>query len=120
MSLIILPIFIPSFFLEFAHNNDYFALSYDHSKKFFGYPESQFLFWIGRPLGALLLNAHFYFIQTFSDFPKARIVSFIIYIFTFFSIYKIFAKISTLKNSIHAFAAFLIMLLPSSVLYVCD
>lgn len=62
--LFVIFVFTPVYFGHFAFHNDYRIWEYDHTNFWFGYPESQHLFSIGRPLGMLLLNLQLMPIQT--------------------------------------------------------
>jgi hypothetical protein len=65
--------YLPICFMDFGIHNDYFIWSYNHRKGVF--PETHHLLMIGRPLGALLLNLHFYFIKTIGGLAVSRFVA---------------------------------------------
>src|ERR1017187_7708416 len=73
-SALFLLIFAPSLFLDFGVYNDYWLWSYNHHKCCFSFPETAHLFWVGRPLGALLLNLHFLSLDTAGDLSAGRVV----------------------------------------------
>lgn len=62
--LLVIFFYSPIYFGHFAFHNDYRIWEYDHSNLGFGYPESEHLFRIGRPLGMIFLNLHLMPIQT--------------------------------------------------------
>jgi hypothetical protein len=71
--LLALVAYLPICFMDFGIHNDYLIWSYNHRKAVF--PETHHLLMIGRPLGALLLNLHFYFIKTIGDLAISRFLA---------------------------------------------
>lgn len=65
--------YIPILGHHYAFQNDYLAFEYNVAKSFVGYPESAFMFMIGRPLQSVLLNMQFSLIHTMQSFNMVRL-----------------------------------------------
>lgn len=111
-------IFNSALFAEYGICNDYLVFQYQNTKCCVDFPETQHLFWVGRPLGALLLNVHFSFLTDVASFAWARLASLIIAAATAAYVVHSLEKIAP-ENRMTALAVgVLIFTLPSYLLYI--
>ena len=115
---VLLVVFFPVFFLDFGVHNDYSVAAYDNHTCCKSYPETEHLVWIGRPLGAVLLNLHFFFLShDFNQFKFARLASFVVFLVLFWGVSRQFSR-EAADVTLSTLTAFSILLLPASILYV--
>lgn len=119
VAFLLLLIYLPIFSIDFGIHNDYSLWSYDKTQDWLlSYPETKFLMLEGRPLGALLLNVQFWFLNGISDFAVARFVSFIFALTSAYLLYSYLTK-RLLMDSFWALSLVAcIFTLPSVQLYV--
>src|SRR5574341_653663 len=82
LAFLLLLVYLPTFTYRFAYHSDALVWDYENSKCCLGFPESYHLLEAGRPLGALLLNIQFMFLNSFDDFTISRLVSFWLILFS--------------------------------------
>lgn len=92
----VFALFMPIYLNKFGYHNDYRIWEYPHegiANLFLGYPESQHLLGIGRPLGAVLLNLQLFPIHSMQALAVnqyanvAFIACFAVWCFYFFTRY---------------------------------
>ena len=115
-ALIAVP-FVITFVLDFGFHNDYSTFSYDNHRCCLGYPETQHLFVIGRPLGAVLLNVFLLPFSSIHEFIYGRVFSVLTLCVLWWLTYRIFRRNSN-DPIVSAAAALAIALLPSMLLFV--
>jgi hypothetical protein len=103
---------VPVFFGGYAIHNDYYASLY-HGCCF---PETDFLFLIGRPLGAILLNVEFAFLGGLEALRWARIFGVVLLFLIFLFTYRKFVSIQPERRFLACLAALLIVILPGFLL----
>jgi hypothetical protein len=109
LSGLLLALFLSSFPLLFGIHNDYSAWSWPFN-------ETKFLFAIGRPVQAILLNLQFWPLHTVADFSWARMASALFAAAGFLLTQHVLRTTSNWRIAI--LASFLIWTLPPSLLYV--
>ncbi|MBF0120894.1 MAG: hypothetical protein HQK79_18860 [Desulfobacterales bacterium] len=119
LSSLIFLIYLPAFILDFGIHNDYMIWSYENQKfSILGFPESSHLIYIGRPLGALLLNLHFIIFSGIKSLIIGRFIGYLTLILSFF----LFCRIIITHYQSPPLRSLLIGLgiftLPSVILYV--
>lgn len=115
--LLMVPFVIPVL-LDFGTHNDYSVFSYENHRCCLGYPESQHLFFIGRPLGALLLNVQLLPVDEIGDFRWLRLISCMLVVLLFLGVARLLCREAPERSSESTLAAFSITLLPAPLLYV--
>ncbi|MBI4823516.1 MAG: hypothetical protein HY805_04715 [Nitrospirae bacterium] len=111
-----LAVYLPAFIVDFAIHNDYSVWA-NEEKNFLGFPETNWLVAVGRPINALLLNIQFFFIESIEDFAIARIVSFLTAVLFCLVIKRYLTSRFHLQPSFSAMLAFSILTLPSVQVY---
>jgi len=109
-------VFTPAFQLTFGIHNDYERWLYHACC--LSYPETQHLFWVGRPVGALLLNLHFAFFHSLQSLAVGRAFSLLVLILALVKAVAIMERHIGLFHPISVGLSTLIFLLPGSLLYV--
>jgi hypothetical protein len=102
----------PVFYAGYAIHNDYYAYLYQGCC----FPETNFLFLIARPLGAILLNVQFFLISGIEALRAARIAGFGLLFLVFLFTYRKFVAIQPEQKFLAWLAAFLIAILPGFLL----
>jgi MFS family permease len=110
--LVLIVPFLPVLTSEYGAHNDYSRFNYDG---FCCFPETRFLFEIGRPLGAILLNLQFAFFDSIADFSVGRAFSLAMLAGVFLLTWK---RLSVEAPSAAPWVAMLLCLLPASLVYV--
>lgn len=110
--------FLPAFMLKFGIHNDYTTWSYKNTVISLKHPETQHLFWIGRPLGGFLLNVQFMFYKTVSDLAIGRMVSLVCAMACVWGAWRITVKHFLIDPFVSACFWLLILLLPPFVLNI--
>lgn len=110
--LILVAPFLPVLTSVYGAHNDYSRFFYDGICCF---PETRFLFEIGRPLGAILLNLQFAFFNSIADFSIGRAFSLAVLVVTFLLTWK---RLSIEAPRAAPWIALLLCLLPASLIYV--
>jgi hypothetical protein len=105
-------------FLDYGVHNDYSVFTYNNHRCCLHYPESQHLFWIGRPLGALLLNINLLFVSSIAGFKWLRLFSFGLTVLLFLAIHYQFKRETPGLARESLLTAFAIAILPAPILYV--
>lgn len=110
--------FFNGIFLDYAVHNDYSVFSYENRVCCTGHPESQHLFWVGRPIGAILLNIQFAFIDQIGDFRWLRLAAFGLLLLLLVLVYNQFHREAEGRSYEALLASLGMALLPSSILYM--
>lgn len=110
-------VFAPALLLQFGIHNDYWLWSYKH-QCCLSFPETRHLFWIGRPIGALLLNLHFMFFDTIQGLAGGRAFSLLVLIATLIATALVMERHARVPRLVSVTLSTLIFLLPGSLLYV--
>lgn len=110
--------FWPLATVEFGQHNDYSRWSYDAVAPVFGFPEGPHLVAIGRPLGAVLLNLHFFPIRSIVDFTVSRRIALAATLACAWLLGRFLERRAQLPAGFAACASACVFLLPSSQLYV--
>src|ERR1039457_1968009 len=118
ISALFILIFAPSLFQDFGIFNDYWIWSYNHHQCCIYFPETSHLFWIGRPLGALLLNLHFLWFDKARDLSVGRAVSLLFLMGTLGIAATLFQRSLNVGRHTAWALSTLVFLLPASLLYV--
>ena len=113
LTLVVLTIVaLPIFYGGYAIHNDYYVYLYDGCC----FPETNFLFLIGRPIGAILLNAEFQFLTGLESLRIARIFGLGLLFLIFLYTYRKFVSIQPQQQFFAWLAALLIAVLPGFLL----
>ena len=113
LSLIVLIIIaLPVFYGGYAIHNDYYVYLYRGCC----FPETNFLFLIGRPLGAILLNVEFGLLGGLEALRWARIFGFVLLFLIFLFTYIKFVSIQPERKFLAWLTALLISILPGFLL----
>lgn len=114
----LIAIYFPAFVHDFGIHNDYLTWSYNNRKCCLGFPESYHLLYVGRPIGALLLNVHLAAFTNIPDLKYGRLFGF----FTLITAYWLYCILLTRRYKLNAelslISGLLIFTLPSAILYV--
>ena len=111
-------IYLPAFVTSFGMHNDYSFLGYDPSENWLGFPETDHLFAIGRPIGAVLLNVHGLFLRSLESFDCARFVSLVVSLVSAWLVLRYLADQLQVDVVVSTAIAFCMLLLPSGQVYV--
>ena len=115
---LLLVIFTGPLFLQYGVHNDYSTLAYPHNRCCLQFPETEHLFTVGRPLGAVLLNAHFLPLTSIGSFAWGRFGSFLVLAVTILISAQIFVKYIGVPPTHALLVNTLLLLLPSALLFV--
>src|ERR1035438_6892416 len=115
---LLLVIFTGPLFLQYRVHNDYSTLAYPHNRCCLQFPETEHLFTVGRPLGAVLLNAHFLPLTSIGSFAWGRFGSFLVLAVTILISAQIFVKYIGVPPTHALLVNTLLLLLPSAVSFV--
>lgn len=113
LSLIFLIFFAVQITRDFVIHNDW-VLLYPASQSLL-HPESSHLVWIGRPVGALLLNIQYYIVDSVLGLRVFRLLSILIY---FISLYVVLIYLKKFKIRIGQMTLIFYLCLPSNLLYL--
>lgn len=111
-------IFLPAFITKFGMQNDYGFLGYSPAQDWLGFPESLHLFAIGRPVGAVFLNLHGFFLRSLTCFGPARFFSFAVMLGSAWLIFQHLATRLRVDRVIAAAMGICVLLLPAGQLYI--
>ncbi len=111
-SIVLLIFFAVQIVRDFVIHNDW-VLLYPTSQSLL-HPENSHLVWIGRPVGALLLNIQYYVVDSVLGLRLFRLISILIY---FISLYVVLINLKKSKIRIGQTTLILYICLPSNLLY---
>jgi hypothetical protein len=115
--IVLLLVYFPAFAFDFGIHNDYFAWTYPHTLTN-PFPETAHLVIIGRPVGALLLNVHFFFINSITDLAVSRAISFTVNLISACILYRYLTTRLSLDGYWSLSISIGLILLPAVQLYI--